>query len=301
MLGFPVRAADRRFFELGGDSLSALRLVARLRLIAPRGGIGVADLLRDPTIAELAARIEAGPDSAEEGPAAVIRLSAGRAGSGRPLLVLFPGLLVSTRDYEPLVAHLGPGQEAHGFLCASLLEAVRPLPAVADLADAYAERVRTLMRGRAETCLFLGWSWGGVLAYETAGRLGPGFPWTGSGCSTPAVWNPPSPAAPAARSRPRSGPRTRRCWPPGSKARRCVRTGRPCAPAWIRKRRCSSCASWRPSRSRCPPTAPRSAAGSGSSGRWSTTRSSSGRSGWCRGRCRSAASWPRSPAPAACR
>jgi thioesterase domain-containing protein len=84
--------------------------------------------------------------------------------------------LVSTREYEPLVAHLGPGQEAHGFLCASLVEAVRPLPAVADLAEAYAERVRGLMRGRAGPCVFLGWSWGGVLAYETARRLGPGFP-----------------------------------------------------------------------------------------------------------------------------
>jgi amino acid adenylation domain-containing protein len=181
VLGFPVRVADRRFFELGGDSLSALRLVARLRLIAPRGGIGVADLLRDPTLAELAARIDTGSDAAEDGPAPLVRLSAGRPGCGRPLLVLFPGLLVSTRDYEPLVAHLGPGQEAHGFLCASLVEEIRPLPAVADLADAYAARVRGLMRGRAGPCVFLGWSWGGVLAYETARRLGPDIPldWVG--------------------------------------------------------------------------------------------------------------------------
>ncbi|MDP4005408.1 amino acid adenylation domain-containing protein [Methylobacterium sp. NEAU K] len=176
VLGFPVRVADRRFFELGGDSLSALRLVARLRLIAPRGGIGVADLLRDPTIAELAARIEAGAQTAEDGPAPMVRLSAGDPGAGRPLLVLFPGLLVSTREYEPLVAHLGPEQEAHGFLCASLVESVRPLPEVAELAAAYAERVRGLMAGRAGGCVFLGWSWGGVLAYETARRLGPGFP-----------------------------------------------------------------------------------------------------------------------------
>jgi amino acid adenylation domain-containing protein len=176
VLGFPVRVADRRFFELGGDSLSALRLVARLRLIAPRGGIGVADLLRDPTIADLAARVDADAEAADEGLAPTVRLSAGGGGSGRPLLVLFPGLLVSTREYEPLVAHLGPGQEAHGFLCASLVETVRPLPEVAELAAAYAERVRGLMRGRAGGCAFLGWSWGGVLAYETARLLGPGFP-----------------------------------------------------------------------------------------------------------------------------
>ncbi|KNY19505.1 amino acid adenylation domain-containing protein [Methylobacterium sp. ARG-1] len=176
VLGFPVRVADRRFFELGGDSLSALRLVARLRLIAPRGGIRVADLLRDPTIADLAARIDGDAEAADEGLVPTVRLSAGGGGSERPLLVLFPGLLVSTREYEPLIAHLGPDQEAHGFLCASLVETVRPLPEVAVLAAAYAERVRALMRGRAGGCAFLGWSWGGVLAYETARRLGPGFP-----------------------------------------------------------------------------------------------------------------------------
>ena len=181
VLGFPVRVVDRRFFALGGDSLSALRLVARLRLIAPRGGIGVAELLRDPTIAELATRIDAGADPAAAGLAPLVQLSAGRPGSGTPLLVLFPGLLVSTREYEPLVARLGPGQAAHGFLCASLVEDVRPLPPVADLAAAYAAQVRALMGDRADSCVFLGWSWGGVLAYETARCLGPGFPldWVG--------------------------------------------------------------------------------------------------------------------------
>ncbi|MGU3540840.1 amino acid adenylation domain-containing protein [Methylobacterium sp. A54F] len=180
ILGTPVMDAERPFFALGGDSLSALRLVARLRLIAPGGGIGVADLLRDPTIAALAARIEAGREEdgqgADEGEgggpgtlAPLVTLNAGDAGS--PLLVLFPGLLVSTREYEPLVQSLGAGQAAVGFLCASLVEAPRPLPSVADLAEAYAARVRSLARGR--PCTFLGWSWGGVLAYETACRLGP--------------------------------------------------------------------------------------------------------------------------------
>ncbi|WP_245930672.1 amino acid adenylation domain-containing protein [Methylobacterium radiodurans] len=175
VLGYPVEAVDCPFLALGGDSLSALRLLGRLRLIAPQGGIGVADLLRNPTIAELAARIDAGGAGAADGLAPMVRLAPGRPGSARPLLVLFPGLLVSTREYEPLVAHLGPDQPAYGFLCASLVEEARPLPAVAELAEAYAERVRALMRDHA-ACVFLGWSWGGVLAYETARRLGPDFP-----------------------------------------------------------------------------------------------------------------------------
>ncbi len=175
VLGYPVNAVDRPFLALGGDSLSALRLLGRLRLIAPQGGIGVADLLRNPTIADLAARIDGGGAGDADGLAPLVRLALGRPGSGRPLLVLFPGLLVSTREYEPLVAHLGPEQPACGFLCASLVEEARPLPTVADLAEAYAARVRDLMREHA-SCVLLGWSWGGVLAYETARRLGPGFP-----------------------------------------------------------------------------------------------------------------------------
>ncbi|MFK5595867.1 amino acid adenylation domain-containing protein [Methylobacterium sp. HMF5984] len=176
VLGNHVPVVDRSFFALGGDSLSALRLVARLRLIAPQGGIGVADLLRDPTIVELAARIEADAGASDDGLAPMVRLASGEPKSDAALLVLFPGLLVSTREYEPLVAHLGAGHAAYGFLCASLVEDVRPLPSPTDLAEAYAERVRKLMRGRKGSCVFIGWSWGGVLAYETARLLGPDFP-----------------------------------------------------------------------------------------------------------------------------
>ncbi|MGT2481665.1 phosphopantetheine-binding protein [Methylobacterium oryzae CBMB20] len=90
-LGFPVRAADRRFFELGGDSLSALRLVARLRLIAPAGR----DRRGGPP-ARPDHRGAGGPDRCRiggrrGGPRPLVRLSAGRAESGRPLLGAVPG------------------------------------------------------------------------------------------------------------------------------------------------------------------------------------------------------------------
>lgn len=167
MLGLPEVGIDRPFLELGGDSLSGLRLLARLHLAFPGGGLGIADLLGNPTVADLAARIDRGrrPEDGD-GPARVIRLAEGR---GRPALVLFPGLLVSLREYEPLLRRLGPDQPAFGFACASLAHGVERLPDVADLARAYAAAVRR--EAGPQGCVLLGWSWGGVLAFETARHL----------------------------------------------------------------------------------------------------------------------------------
>lgn len=159
--------ADQPFFELGGDSLSALRLLARLHLAYPGSRLCVADLLGNPTVETLAARINAGADpNAGEGPARVIHLS---TGGDRPPLVLFPGLLVSLREYEALLRRLGPRQPAFGFACASLTHAVDALPEVGVLADGYAAAIRRNVDARG--CTLLGWSWGGVLAFETARRL----------------------------------------------------------------------------------------------------------------------------------
>ena len=167
ILGIAEIGVDQPFFELGGDSLSALRLLARLQLAFPGRRLGIADLLGNPTVESLAARLadDTGPD-AGEGAARLIELT---KGGRRPPLVLFPGLLVSLREYEPLLRRLGPDQPAFGFACASLTHDPRPLPDVATLAQDYAGAIRR--RVGSEGCVLLGWSWGGVLAFETAHRL----------------------------------------------------------------------------------------------------------------------------------
>jgi amino acid adenylation domain-containing protein len=166
-LGLEAAGVNQPFFDLGGDSLSALRLLGRLRLAFPRRRIGIADLLGNPTIADLAGRLDL--DGCIDGGApgaAVVHLA---QGGGRPPLILFPGLLVSLREYEPLVRRLGPGQPAFGFVCASLSGEPKPLPPVAALAADYAAAIAARVGG--EGCMLLGWSWGGVLAFETARHL----------------------------------------------------------------------------------------------------------------------------------
>jgi thioesterase domain-containing protein/aryl carrier-like protein len=165
VLDLPAIGVDSPFFDLGGDSLSALRLLARMRLAFPGRRLGVADLLGNPTIAALAEGLDSGLDG-DDGPARIIHL---RESGERPPLVLFPGLLVSLREYEPLVRRLAPDQPAFGFACASLTQEPEPLPAVETLAESYAEAI--VARLGADGCALLGWSWGGVLAFETARRL----------------------------------------------------------------------------------------------------------------------------------
>ncbi|ATQ70289.1 MULTISPECIES: amino acid adenylation domain-containing protein [Methylosinus] len=165
VLDLPEVGVDSPFFDLGGDSLSALRLLARLRLAFPGRRLGVADLLGDPTVATLAERLDSGVNG-DDGPARIIHL---RKGGGQPPLVLFPGLLVSLREYEPLVRRLPSDQPAFGFACASLTEEPEPLPEIDSLAQSYADAIECEVGGRG--CAMLGWSWGGVLAYETARRL----------------------------------------------------------------------------------------------------------------------------------
>ena len=93
-----------------------------------------------------------------------------RASGTKPMLYCFPGLLVSTREYVKLVDYLGADQPATGFICYSLSEQKQIGASVDEIIEGYVDYIRTHSRG--QPCYFLGWSWGGLLAYEAARRLG---------------------------------------------------------------------------------------------------------------------------------
>jgi thioesterase domain-containing protein len=86
------------------------------------------------------------------------------------MLYCFPGLIVSTREYLALVRHLGPEQPATGFICYTLADDKQPDMSVENVTARYAEEIRRASAGR--PVAFLGWSWGGLLAYEAARLLG---------------------------------------------------------------------------------------------------------------------------------
>ncbi|WP_332852330.1 amino acid adenylation domain-containing protein [Duganella sp. S19_KUP01_CR8] len=157
-----VGATDN-FFELGGDSLSALRVLTMLDKLLPDHGLGIVDLFNYPDIASLARALSDQDMAGSE----VVCL---QRGGSKPMLYCFPGLLVSTLEYTALVNYLGPDQPATGFICHSLSGGDGEPLAVAALAARYADHIRSQSAG--QPVMLLGWSWGGILAYEAARLLG---------------------------------------------------------------------------------------------------------------------------------
>ncbi len=152
------------FFDIGGQSLAAVRIVSRLKMRHPDWPLSIADMFNHPTVRDLALAISGKRDDAGVD---VVYL---RRNGDQPMLYCFPGLLVSTREYMRLVDYLGPDQPATGFICYSLTETKTLSTRVEDITARYAEAVRRQAKGR--PCAFLGWSWGGLLAYEAARQIG---------------------------------------------------------------------------------------------------------------------------------
>ena len=60
VLGVPVVGAEQNFFDIGGHSMAALRILGRIRELRPASTIGIADLFNHQTIRQLAQRIDRG-------------------------------------------------------------------------------------------------------------------------------------------------------------------------------------------------------------------------------------------------
>lgn len=156
-------SVEDNFFSIGGNSLGAIRILTQIRKRRPQAALTIADIFNHPTVRGLAGLIEKGAD---RDLSEVIVL---RASGTRPRLYCFPGLLVSTREYVKLVDYLGADQPATGFICYSLSEKKEIGASIEDIIGSYVDHIRSKSRG--QPCYFLGWSWGGLLAYEAARTL----------------------------------------------------------------------------------------------------------------------------------
>ncbi|HBF29912.1 amino acid adenylation domain-containing protein [Rhizobium sp.] len=156
-------SVEDNFFNIGGNSLGAIRILTQIRQRRPQVTLTIADIFNQPTVRGLAGLIEKGAD---RDLSEVIVL---RASGTQPRLYCFPGLLVSTREYVKLVDYLGADQPATGFICYSLSEKKEIGASIEDIIASYVDHIRATSRG--QPCYFLGWSWGGLLAYEAARAL----------------------------------------------------------------------------------------------------------------------------------
>ncbi|MFE6485099.1 thioesterase domain-containing protein, partial [Streptomyces sp. NPDC057757] len=162
VLGVATAGPDDAFFDLGGTSLLAVRLVARVR--EERGAeLTIGSLFEAPTPAALAARLEtAGPAS---GDALDVVLPLRAEGDRPPLFAFHPAGGISW-CYAGLSARLGAGQPVYGIQARGLVRD-EPLPhTLQDEAADYAERIREVQPHGPYR--LLGWSVGGILAHTVA-------------------------------------------------------------------------------------------------------------------------------------
>jgi amino acid adenylation domain-containing protein len=157
-----IRITDN-FFDVGGHSLLAVRLVARLeQTFGAR--LPLATLLTAPTVGDLAAVLR------RERPApswdSLVPLQP--AGSRPPLFLLHSpnGELLVYRD---LVRCLGPDQPVYGLQSVGLDRHQQPLTRIEDMAAHYVRDIRSVQPQG--PYLLAGFCYGGVLAVEMAHQL----------------------------------------------------------------------------------------------------------------------------------
>jgi amino acid adenylation domain-containing protein len=158
-LGLPSVGADDDFFDLGGDSLLAIRLLA---MVEETCGVAVppAVLLAEPTVAAVARHVSGYRETASYDRGAV-RIAPIRLAPTGPALVFAPPIGGGVMSYAPLVRALPPEVSFVTFE----LGGDEPTEVRQIAADALAALPRELPPGG---IVFCGWSAGGVIAQEMA-------------------------------------------------------------------------------------------------------------------------------------
>jgi amino acid adenylation domain-containing protein len=158
----PVGTTDS-FFDLGGNSLTAMRLVD---MISRKAGVdlGVSAIFLSPTPRRLASAIEAA-DRGGSGPGPVVALT---EGGTEPPLFLIHAIGGTVSAYRPLSQELADTFTLYG-LQSPALSGHGVCPSLADLVTDYARRIRAVQP--AGPYALAGWSMGGVVAFEIARQL----------------------------------------------------------------------------------------------------------------------------------
>ena len=163
LLDVPINSAEDDFFMLGGHSVLGIRLVSLIET-----GFGVklplAELFSSTTIARMADRIEAKQAACKWHSVVAVN-----PGGERTPLVCFHPAGGNVLCYKALADALGRDWPMY-MVQASGLEAGQSLqPSVELMITGYLPELQEIIRDR--PIILLGWSFGGLLAWEAAERL----------------------------------------------------------------------------------------------------------------------------------
>jgi amino acid adenylation domain-containing protein len=164
LLGTGVTSTKANFFDIGGHSLLAVRLILRIRQVL---GVEVSlrDLMSRPTIEALSLFIS---DNNKTTTSHLIPLN--HWCNRSHLVVFMPTILGSALRYRSLAQLIDQGCDIAAWQLPGFASDELPLTSIADMATACVDEVRRL--GSYDRISFVGWSFGGILAFEAARQLG---------------------------------------------------------------------------------------------------------------------------------
>jgi thioesterase domain-containing protein/acyl carrier protein len=151
------------FFDLGGYSLLAVRMLAQIEVVFGKK-LPLMTLFQEPTVEQLAKLLRQQTKASSASPVVALRAT----GSKRPLFIVHSanGVLL---NYIELVRALDPDQPVYGLQSVGIDGLQPPLTTVETMAAHYLEVLRSVQpQGPYRIS---GWSFGGIVAYEMARQL----------------------------------------------------------------------------------------------------------------------------------
>ena len=165
VLGRSDLGTDEDFFECGGDSLRAVRLMARVqRHFALE--LPLSTLIESPTVVEMAESLRRAGLRAESPLAIALNRPQRRASAQPPLFCVHP-IGGNVLCYVPLARRLD--RPCYGLQARGLDGRSQPHTTLIEMASAYAGEILTLQPSGAVH--LAGWSFGGLVAVEVARQL----------------------------------------------------------------------------------------------------------------------------------
>jgi amino acid adenylation domain-containing protein len=159
---------DANFFEIGGDSILALQVIARLKRGAPPLKVSLRELMQHGTVARLAAALAPhDAASAAAGTDLLVRLNTG-APSAPALFCVHPAV-GTVFDYRPLAQAIAGERPVIGIQSRMLLDPTWRDASLDEMAARYVDAVRVSQPHGPYH--LLGWSLGGPIVLAMAERL----------------------------------------------------------------------------------------------------------------------------------